>query len=131
MSKCNWCGEHTYDPLSFDNYEEEFCSMRCFDQFLTRGYKPTKRSGCFVATACLGDYNHPVVLDLRRFRDEFLKRKTWGRQFITWYYAKGPIFAKKIVKSTTIKRAVYILLIKPLHLTTSAYFWFEERRKKI
>lgn len=75
MSKCNWCGEHTSDPLSFDNYEEEFCSMRCFDQFLTRGYKPTKRSGCFVATACLGDYNHPVVLDLRRFRDEFLKEK--------------------------------------------------------
>lgn len=24
-----------------------------------------------------------------------------------------------------------MLLIKPLHLTTSAYFWFEERRKNI
>lgn len=63
--------------------------MRCFDQFVTRGYKPTEKSGCFVATACLGDYNHPVVLDLRRFRDEFLKRKTWGRHFMLIFGLKS------------------------------------------
>ena len=117
-----WWG-YTDEPLSFDNYEEKFCGMRCFDEFVSRGYKPTEKSGCFVATACLGNYDHPVVLDLRRFRDEFLQRKTWGRHFITWFYAKGPIFAKKIVKNTVLKSGFYIFLIKPLHLTISAYFW--------
>lgn len=128
MSKCRWCGGYTDEPLSFDNYEEKFCGMRCFDEFVSRGYKPTEKSGCFVATACLGNYDHPVVLDLRRFRDEFLKRKTWGRHFITWYYAKGPIFAKKIVKNTVLKSVVYFFLIKPLHLTISAYFWIARAR---
>ena len=30
----------------------------------------TKKVGCYIATMVYGDYNHPQVLVLRRFRDE-------------------------------------------------------------
>lgn len=55
----------------------------------------TKSSeGCYIATMVYGDYNHPQVLVLRAFRDNFLKTRLWGRIFIHVYYATSPIFVK-------------------------------------
>ena len=48
---------------------------------------------CFVATAAYGDYDHPYVKVLRRFRDETLASFGWGRGFIGWYYAHSPPWA--------------------------------------
>jgi len=45
---------------------------------------------CFVVTASYGDINHPTVLFYRQFRDVVLIQHTYGRQFIAWYYKKGP-----------------------------------------
>ncbi len=38
----------------------------------------------------MGDYNHPVVVDLRMFRDNWLLKRNWGVQFTNWYYTHGP-----------------------------------------
>jgi hypothetical protein len=125
MAKCDWCGGYTSEPLGFDDFEEEFCSRRCFDQFITRGYRPTKKEGCFVATACYGDYEHPVVKDLRIFRDGFLKNKAWGNAFINWYYDKGPKYAKFIEKKIIIKMLIRSLIIRPIHITFGVFGYYK------
>lgn len=52
-------------------------------------------SGCYVATMVYGSYDAPNVLVLRSFRDRFLQRFGWGRNFIRWYYANSPKFVAK------------------------------------
>ena len=71
--------------------------------------------GCFVATATMGNYNHPVVLDLRKYRDEVLRKSIAGNIFIKIYYSVGPFFAYIIDKNNFLKRFSYKFLIKPLH----------------
>ena len=73
---------------------------------------------CFVATAVLGHYNHPIVIDLREFRDNWLLKRKWGVKFTEWYYLNGPKASKLIEKSFFLKKITFILLIKPLHLFT-------------
>mgnify|MGYP001478160789 CR=1 FL=1 len=71
--------------------------------------------GCFVATATMGNYNHPIVLDLRTFRDESLRSSIPGRMFIYLYYKIGPFFASIIKENKTLRNISYKFLIKPLH----------------
>jgi len=71
--------------------------------------------GCFVATATMGNYNHPIVLDLRIFRDESLRKSITGRIFIYIYYKIGPFFANIIKESRTLRNLSFKFLIKPLH----------------
>jgi hypothetical protein len=73
---------------------------------------------CFVATAVMGDYNHPIVIDLREFRDNWLLKRKWGVNFTEWYYINGPKASKLIEKSFFLKKITFILLIKPLQLFT-------------
>ena len=72
-------------------------------------------SACFIATATLGDYNHPVVIDLRNFRDMFLLKNIFGRIFIRIYYFFGPFFAELISKFEPLRLLSFNFLIKPLH----------------
>ncbi len=55
-----------------------------------------KKKGCFVATAVYGSYEHPDVMVLRGFRDNFLADYGWGRSFISWYYDNGPGWAESV-----------------------------------
>lgn len=79
---------------------------------------PKSNSGCFIATAATGDYNNPVVVDLRIFRDNWLLKRDWGIKFTCWYYYYGPKAANKIKKSTFLRMATYYIIVKPLHLLT-------------
>ena len=54
---------------------------------------PAKREFCFVATACYGNYDHPTVFVLRRFRDRTLMATPGGRRFVHVYYRWGPVLA--------------------------------------
>ena len=58
--------------------------------FLTKKPSPPPKQGCYIATMAYGDYDHPQVLELRRFRDEILKKSLFGRFFISCYYAVSP-----------------------------------------
>ncbi len=73
-----------------------------------------KKTGCFIATATLGDYNHPFVLQLRSFRDEWILQQFWGRFFITKYYRYGKIPANIIAKNEILRKLSCYLLVKPL-----------------
>ncbi len=77
--------------------------------------------GCFIATAAMGDYDHPVVVDLRMFRDAWLLKRNWGVQFTNWYYTHGPKAASVIEKSKLLKSATFILVVKPLQLITKLF----------
>jgi len=80
--------------------------------------KNTMKSGCYIATATMGDLNHPTVLHLREFRDLFLLKRSWGVSFIRYYYHYCPYPARIIAKSPILKFASYWVLIKPLTIIT-------------
>jgi hypothetical protein len=70
----------------------------------------------------MGDDDHPVVHDMRRFRDEMMKTNRCGRMFIDWYYARGPEIAKRIQSSAFHRALWYIFLIVPAHVCVRALF---------
>ena len=52
--------------------------------------------GCYIATMAYGDYNHPQVMELRKFRDQVLSKSFLGRNFIKIYYRYSPLLVKKL-----------------------------------
>ncbi len=76
------------------------------------------KGGCFIATAAMGDYDHPVVCDLRFFRDNWLLKRNWGVNFTNWYYTYGPKAATVIEKSIFLRKLIYICILKPLQIIT-------------
>jgi hypothetical protein len=80
--------------------------------------KNEPKKGCFIATATMGDYDHPVVMDLRMFRDNWLLKRDWGVRFTNWYYTHGPKAAHIIEKSFFLRRLTFIFVVKPLQIIT-------------
>jgi len=78
--------------------------------------KSESESGCFIATAAMGSYDHPLVLDLRFFRDNWLSERSWGESFITNYYNYSPKYASIIDQNKFLKLLSYIFIVKPLHI---------------
>ncbi|HEX2629785.1 MAG TPA: CFI-box-CTERM domain-containing protein, partial [Chitinophagaceae bacterium] len=62
------------------------------------------KEGCFVATACYGDYDAPEVVVLRKYRDDVLGKTFLGRMFIRIYYKVSPSLANMIARSGRAKR---------------------------
>ena len=62
----------------------------------TRSIPEPSDEGCYIATMAYGDYDHPQVLALRKFRDRILKHSFLGRIFIFLYYRVSPFMAKKL-----------------------------------
>ena len=50
----------------------------------------SKKEGCYIATMVYGDYDHPQVLVLRRFRDKQLLSTHLGKAFVKLYYWVSP-----------------------------------------
>ena len=59
--------------------------------------------GCFIATAVYGDYDHPQVRVLRRFRDRVLVKSAAGRRLVRWYYRAGPKMAELLIDKELLK----------------------------
>ncbi|MBI9068747.1 MAG: hypothetical protein JEZ09_15740 [Salinivirgaceae bacterium] len=70
--------------------------------------------GCFIATACYGNYNSPEVIILRKYRDERLLSFSLGKLFVWFYYLTSPRLAELISKSKASKKAVRKYLLQPL-----------------
>jgi hypothetical protein len=73
---------------------------------------PTKKEGCYIATAVYGSYESPEVLKLRKFRDNVLKKHMLGRLFIKTYYTISPTLANKLKKYPKINNKVKHILDK-------------------
>ncbi|MGG7036381.1 MAG: tetratricopeptide repeat protein [Flavobacterium sp.] len=76
---------------------------------------PKSTSGCFIATATMGNYDHPVVYELRQLRDNWLLNKSWGQNFTEWYYRNSPKVAEYIKDSTFLKFLTFTLVVFPLY----------------
>ena len=76
--------------------------------------KEIEKSGCFIATACYGDYDAPEVLALRRYRDDTLVRTFLGRLFVKTYYAFSPPVAGYISTRPRLRAFVRKCLIAPI-----------------
>ena len=81
-------------------------------------YDDTGDSGsdCFIATAAYGSLLDPHVVELRQFRDQYLKRSALGRSFIRFYYRHSPPIAAVIARHEWLRLLVRMLLT-PLVLT--------------
>lgn len=82
-------------------------------QFLKMANKETPR--CFIATAAFDSGISPEVMQLRFYRDHFLRHKNWGRKFIVIYYRYSPFIAEFLDRHPRLKppvRAILRLLIK-------------------
>lgn len=73
-----------------------------------------RRKGCFIATACFGDYNAPEVSVLRRYRDETLETTGLGRALTRIYYFISPTIANAISKSDFAKKQIRTLFLNPI-----------------
>lgn len=65
---------------------------------------------CFVATAASGDTSHPVVVQLREFRDRLLLTWGGGRMLVRAYYTVGPRLADMLQGHDTVRAAVMGIL---------------------
>jgi tetratricopeptide (TPR) repeat protein len=68
---------------------------------------------CFVVTATMGDVDHPTVVVMRRFRDEWLIQRLWGRICIGHYYRLGPHVARRIAPSWALRQLAYCFVVLP------------------
>nr|WP_315156233.1 CFI-box-CTERM domain-containing protein [uncultured Flavobacterium sp.] len=117
-----YTGEHFY-KLD-DNYSESILLRELFqfskfelDRILPNNEvtNPKLASGCFIATATMGNYNHPIVLELRYFRDSWLLKRLWGQKFTEWYYRNSPKVANKIKESVILKSITFSVIIVPVY----------------
>ena len=76
--------------------------------------------GCYIATMVYGDYEHPQVLVLREFRDNFLAHYLLGRVFIRFYYKYSPSWVEALEHNKMINKSIkkaLNALIKIINIT--------------
>lgn len=66
----------------------------------------TATDGCYIATMAYGDYDHPQVIELRKIRDELLRKTYLGRYFIKVYYKYSPILVEKLKNKPKINELI-------------------------
>ncbi|KOR31085.1 hypothetical protein TI04_02625 [Achromatium sp. WMS2] len=71
------------------------------------------KDGCFIATAAMGDYEHPNVIELRRFRDDYLNKHWYGQQFIATYYRLSPPLARIIARYAILRKISRWMIVQP------------------
>lgn len=72
-----------------------------FKRFLALSNKTRPR--CFIATSVFAYETSSTVLELCRFRDQFLAKKSWGRAFIFTYYKISPTIAEALDRAPFLK----------------------------
>ena len=62
--------------------------------------------GCFIATAAYGDYHHPHVGPLRKFKNRYLLRNSFGKMLVGMYYRYSPALARFVARRESIKALI-------------------------
>lgn len=75
-----------------------------------------KNEGCYIATMVYGDYEHPQVLILRKYRDDVLLKSYIGRLFVKVYYLTSPKFVRLLRNHKRINILIRSLLNRYIHL---------------
>lgn len=95
---------------SEDRYGVQQVRIKCAECGYNKVVTNTPDTPCFVATAVFEDPLHPQVCHLRRFRDDYLSTRLWGRAFIVSYYRIGPVLARVVAPRPWLKRPLRVLL---------------------
>ena len=89
-------------------------NKRIIDNIIREQQEISRRSsssrGCYIATMAYGDYDHPQVMILRKFRDETLSNTFFGRSFIKFYYAISPYLVKLLKNKEYLNKKIRNLL---------------------
>jgi len=97
-----------------DNVAEFEAGIKEVEEQYVQPTSEKPKSGCFVATACYGDYNASEVVVLREFRDNVLLNSSAGSLFVKFYYFVSPPIAKIIEKSSILKTIVRNGFLAPI-----------------
>jgi tetratricopeptide (TPR) repeat protein len=117
-----------YEALLRSKLKVYTAKMQALDsRFVQPTVQRANPGGCFVATATMGDVRHPAVVELTRFRDEWLLQRRTGRICVRAYYSVGPYLAIAIYKSRLLRRLSYLLLVRPA-ARLSAYLLQKNQR---
>lgn len=81
---------------------------------LEQMYPEKPKSGCFIATACYGSYDHPDVLVFRQLRDQRLLASRVGRVAVALYYAVSPPVAAWVARVPWVSRMIRQTILEPL-----------------
>ena len=76
----------------------------------TSSRPPKRNEGCYIATMAYGNYDHPQVLALRKYRDKVLAPSFWGRNFIRFYYCVSPKLVHVLKDQQCVNRIIRSLL---------------------
>ncbi len=94
-------------------FDEDFEVYRLSKYLNTEPSKPKEvkgGGGCYIATMAYGRYEHPQVMVLRDFRDNYLAKRNWGTKFIATYYKYSPKLVKHLKNKVFINRIVRNIL---------------------
>ena len=69
---------------------------------------------CFIATAAYGTSTAVEIDELRRFRDEYLRKSSIGNEFIEFYYENSPSIARFISEHEMVRVVVRDGLVRPV-----------------
>ena len=86
----------------------------------TGNTNPTKKKGCFIATAALDSEIHPHVQFLREYRDNVLLKSSHKKQFekiLDWYYSCSPPVAEAMSRDRNLKRVIKYMIVYPIVLS--------------
>ncbi len=90
----------------YNHYDSKFSKKGDSYKNPTGGYTTRSSSqGCYIATCVYGSYDCPEVWVLRRFRDEFLRKRFLGRMFIKVYYQISPWVVQRAGGCSWFRRA--------------------------
>ena len=70
--------------------------------------------GCFIATACYGDYDAPEVRILRRFRDNVLLKSPGGHRVVDLYYRTSPPLAQLLERHPIAAGVIRAMVLNPI-----------------
>lgn len=110
---------YVFEDIAGEDMEAEYI-LGHFHVDLLEIYTPpvvkqtNTKSGCFVATACYGDYDAAEVLVLRNYRDNVLLKTNLGKLAVDVYYLISPPIARLLDKSESLKAFIRKNILAPI-----------------
>jgi tetratricopeptide (TPR) repeat protein len=105
--------KRTKSHISFEaskKYVEDLCAHHAIEI-------PEEKSSkkCFVITATMGDPNHPIVEEFRKYRDAHLLTNKPGQILVRFYYKTGPYLALLISKNSLLRKLSFSFFVNPMY----------------